>query len=134
MQPANPATLTEPFFLRIANAVWGFSQRYWKLVVVAMLVGPFNSHNDLLLLLQVLAAFIMLGGAAVIYNRAIRQGQRKKMLALFALHEMLVVLLFPLVLTPFFAWVLATVLFVIPLIWFAVFNRAMYGTFAAPDV
>jgi signal transduction histidine kinase len=37
MQPAYPATLTEPFFLRIANAVWGFSQRYWKLVVVAML-------------------------------------------------------------------------------------------------
>jgi signal transduction histidine kinase len=32
-----PATLTEPFFLRIANAVWGFSQRYWKLIVVAML-------------------------------------------------------------------------------------------------
>jgi signal transduction histidine kinase len=32
-----PATLTEPFFFRIANAVWGFSQRYWKLVVVAML-------------------------------------------------------------------------------------------------
>jgi signal transduction histidine kinase len=37
MQPANPATLTEPFFSRIANAVWGFSQRYWKLIVVAML-------------------------------------------------------------------------------------------------
>ena len=32
-----PATLDEPFFFRIANAVWGFSQRYWKLVVVAML-------------------------------------------------------------------------------------------------
>src|SRR6185295_5940959 len=37
MQPANPATLTEPFFFRIANAVWGLSQRYWKLIVVAML-------------------------------------------------------------------------------------------------
>jgi signal transduction histidine kinase len=32
-----PATLREPLFFRIANAVWGFSQRYWKLVVVAML-------------------------------------------------------------------------------------------------
>jgi len=32
-----PATLGEPFFFRIANAVWGFSQRYWKLIVVAML-------------------------------------------------------------------------------------------------
>jgi signal transduction histidine kinase len=32
-----PATLAEPFFFRIANAVWGFSQRYWRLVVVAML-------------------------------------------------------------------------------------------------
>src|SRR5882672_7690262 len=32
-----PATLTEPFFFRIANAVWGLSQRYWKLIVVAML-------------------------------------------------------------------------------------------------
>src|SRR5882672_11522667 len=32
-----PATLTEPFFFRIANSVWAFSQRYWRLVVVAML-------------------------------------------------------------------------------------------------
>src|SRR3954468_7281083 len=32
-----PATLSEAFFFRIANAVWGFSQRYWKLIVVAML-------------------------------------------------------------------------------------------------
>jgi len=37
MQPAQPATLPEPSFFRIANAVWGFSQRYWKLIVVAML-------------------------------------------------------------------------------------------------
>src|SRR5205809_534900 len=37
MQPMPPATLSEPFFFRIANAVWGFSQRYWKLIVVAML-------------------------------------------------------------------------------------------------
>jgi signal transduction histidine kinase len=37
MQPAPPPTLSEPFFFRIANAVWGFSQRYWKLIVVAML-------------------------------------------------------------------------------------------------
>jgi len=37
MQPAPPPPLTEPFFLRISNAVWGFSQRYWKLIVVAML-------------------------------------------------------------------------------------------------
>jgi signal transduction histidine kinase len=37
MQPANTPALTEPFFLRIATAVWGFSQRYWKLIVVAML-------------------------------------------------------------------------------------------------
>jgi signal transduction histidine kinase len=37
MQPAPPPTLTEPFFFRIANAVWAFSQRYWKLIVVAML-------------------------------------------------------------------------------------------------
>jgi len=37
MQPTLPTTLSEPFFFRIANAVWGFSQRYWKLIVVAML-------------------------------------------------------------------------------------------------
>src|ERR1700682_5631494 len=33
-----PATLHEPVFARLANAAWGFSQRYWRLVVVAMLV------------------------------------------------------------------------------------------------
>ncbi len=32
-----PAILTEPLFSRLANAVWGFSRRYWRLVVVAML-------------------------------------------------------------------------------------------------
>src|SRR5258706_16253259 len=42
MQPATtsgtpPARLSAPFFSRIANSVWGASQRYWRLVVVAML-------------------------------------------------------------------------------------------------
>src|SRR4249920_2590659 len=50
MQPANPATLTDPFFFRIANAVWGFSQRYWKLIVVAMLallhIAVFRGVSD----------------------------------------------------------------------------------------
>jgi len=31
------ALLSEAFFARLANAAWGFSQRYWRLVVVAML-------------------------------------------------------------------------------------------------
>src|SRR5260221_12888041 len=30
--------LSEPFCSRIANSVWTFSQRYWRLVVVAMLL------------------------------------------------------------------------------------------------
>jgi signal transduction histidine kinase len=34
MQPAVPS---EALFARLANATWGFSQRYWRLVVVAML-------------------------------------------------------------------------------------------------
>ena len=32
-----PALLDEAVFARLANAVWGFSQHYWRLVVVAML-------------------------------------------------------------------------------------------------
>ncbi len=32
-----PATLAQPFFFRLANTVWGFSQRHWRLVVIAML-------------------------------------------------------------------------------------------------
>jgi len=32
-----PALLGDSLFTRLANAVWGFSQRYWRLVVVAML-------------------------------------------------------------------------------------------------
>jgi signal transduction histidine kinase len=43
-------TLSEPFFFRIANAVWAFSQRYWRLVVVAMLallhVAVFRGVSD----------------------------------------------------------------------------------------
>jgi signal transduction histidine kinase len=44
------ATLTEPFFSRIANAVWAASQRYWRLIVVAMLallhVAVFRGVSD----------------------------------------------------------------------------------------
>ena len=31
-------SLPQPVFARLANATWGFSQRYWRLVVVAMLL------------------------------------------------------------------------------------------------
>src|SRR5262245_22402305 len=45
-----PATLSEPFFFRTANAVWAFSQRYWRLVVVARLallhVAVFRGVSD----------------------------------------------------------------------------------------
>jgi signal transduction histidine kinase len=45
-----PATLTAPSFNRVANATWGFSQRYWRLVVVAMLallhVAVFRGVSD----------------------------------------------------------------------------------------
>ena len=30
--------MTQSLSARLANSVWGFSQRYWRLVVVAMLV------------------------------------------------------------------------------------------------
>src|SRR6266850_817035 len=32
------ASLTQPVFARLANATWSFTQRYWRLVVVAMLL------------------------------------------------------------------------------------------------
>jgi signal transduction histidine kinase len=32
-----PATLTSPYFNRLANATWDFTRRYWRLIVVAML-------------------------------------------------------------------------------------------------
>lgn len=45
-----PAIGQEPRFARLANAVWGFSQRYWRLVVVAMLallhVAVFRGVSD----------------------------------------------------------------------------------------
>lgn len=47
MQPALPG---EALFARLANAAWGFSQRYWRLVVVAMLallhVAVFRGVSD----------------------------------------------------------------------------------------
>src|ERR1041384_5901781 len=33
-----PATVEHAAFNRLANATWSFSQRYWRLVVVAMLL------------------------------------------------------------------------------------------------
>jgi signal transduction histidine kinase len=32
-----PATLSAPYFNRLANATWDFTRRYWRLIVVAML-------------------------------------------------------------------------------------------------
>src|SRR6267142_1465855 len=32
-----PAHLSDPVFTRLANSVWAFSQRYWRLAVVVML-------------------------------------------------------------------------------------------------
>lgn len=44
------ALLSEAFFARLANATWGFSQRYWRLVLVAMLallhVAVFRGVSD----------------------------------------------------------------------------------------
>ena len=37
LEPMPPTTLTGPLFTRLSNAAWEFSQRYWRLVVVAML-------------------------------------------------------------------------------------------------
>lgn len=45
-----PAIVQEPRFARLANSVWSFSQRYWRLVVVAMLallhVAVFRGVSD----------------------------------------------------------------------------------------
>src|SRR5688572_7800067 len=44
------STMSRPGFQRVANATWGFSQRYWRLVVVAMLallhVAAFRGVSD----------------------------------------------------------------------------------------
>jgi signal transduction histidine kinase len=45
-----PTRVTAPVFARLANAAWSFSQRYWRLVVVAMLallhVAVFRGVTD----------------------------------------------------------------------------------------
>src|SRR5512134_3137642 len=45
-----PGTLTAPLLTRLANTTWDFSQRYWRIVVVAMLallhVAVFRGVTD----------------------------------------------------------------------------------------
>jgi signal transduction histidine kinase len=45
-----PATLSEPYFNRLATATWDFTRRYWRLIVVAMLallhVAVFRGVSD----------------------------------------------------------------------------------------
>jgi signal transduction histidine kinase len=45
-----PATLSAPYFNRVANATWDFTRRYWRLIVVAMLallhVAVFRGVSD----------------------------------------------------------------------------------------
>lgn len=103
-------------------------------LVAIMLLGPFASVSFPFDLARIAAAAVMTAGMSGLYARGIMAADRKRMLASFAAHEMLAVLLFPLILVPFFAPLLALALFLAPLAWFLAFNRALYGTFAAPDV
>ncbi|HYN12808.1 MAG TPA: hypothetical protein VET51_09220, partial [Burkholderiales bacterium] len=45
-----PAVLSDAVFTRLANSTWSLSQRYWRLVVVAMLallhVAVFRGVSD----------------------------------------------------------------------------------------
>ena len=45
-----PETLPAPLLTRLANTAWSFSQRYWRIVVVAMLallhVAVFRGVTD----------------------------------------------------------------------------------------
>jgi len=89
-----PATLSEPFFFRIANSVWGFSQRYWRLVVVAMLallhIAVFRGVADPWARALLLAHF----GLLLLWQPFLRAEQRISVtqgaiLSLFALVVML---------------------------------------------
>jgi 4-hydroxybenzoate polyprenyltransferase len=105
----------------------------WVMVAL-MVMGPFSAGPLYFDLARMGAAGAMVAMMAKLYVRGIAAPERKRMLTLFAAHEMLAVLLFPLILVPFFAPLLALALFVAPLLWFVAFNRVLYGTFAAPDV
>lgn len=111
----------------------GVHGAFLALLLLALL-GPFATGEPATDAVRaaLAVAFVLLMARS--YVRGMASPDRKTMLALFALHEMLAVLLFPLLLAPFFAPLLALALFLAPLVWFIAFNRALYGTFAAPDV
>jgi 4-hydroxybenzoate polyprenyltransferase len=79
-------------------------------------------------------AVLLTAAMARFFVRGIAQEDRTKMLTFFSLHEICAVVLLLSTISPFLTPALLGLLFFVPLVWYVGYNRAAYGTAAAPNV
>jgi 4-hydroxybenzoate polyprenyltransferase len=97
-------------------------------------VGPMHTADPRVDQAKALLAAALAGAMVRLYNRAIAQEDRRRMLARFSAHEGCALLL---LLTPFLVHLPIggfAALFAAPLLVFVAVNRAVHGTSFAPDV
>jgi hypothetical protein len=104
-------------------------------VIIAMWIV--QRGEDMMDMLPVIVPFcVVIAGilaslGMILYPRVF---DRERMLRLFGVHEALTYFLFPILLAGWLGWDIALLLIVGPLVWYAGFNRILYGTAARPDV
>jgi 4-hydroxybenzoate polyprenyltransferase len=103
-------------------------------IALVVMFFPLASRNPPADVARAAAAVVLVAAMARFFVRGVAVSDRKQMLTFFGIHEALAVLLLIDLLLPGLGWALGMGLFLAPLLVFAMANRALYGTMAAPDV
>lgn len=97
-------------------------------------VGPLKTGDLLWDGGRVALAVLLMAAMGRFFVRGIAQSDRRMMLSLFSLHEICAVVLLLSTIAPFLSVAHFALLFLVPLVWYVGYNRAAYGTAAAPNV
>jgi 4-hydroxybenzoate polyprenyltransferase len=104
------------------------------LVALALIFGPMAAGEGLWNLGRAVAALALAILMTRAYGRGIAVPERKQMLSYFSAHEGEALLLLLIIFLPEVGWPAFVALLFGPLLVFVGTNRAVHGTFAAPDV
>jgi len=90
-----------------------------------------NTKAAIIIGISILLALTMIVCQAYAFAK---NNSRKKMLRIFAIHEISAVCFILIASTPFTGSLLTVVLIVVPLSWFVIVNRCLYGTTLVPRI
>jgi len=90
-----------------------------------------GTESTIIIGISILLAATMLACQTYAFGK---NNSRKKMLRIFAIHEISAVCFILIASTPFIGTVLTVALIVVPLSWFVIVNRCLYGTTLVPKI